>query len=390
MFSRMPTPIRSTALLFAFLLVAACAPYSTAEEPEGTFQPTTWQSPEQRSELYRVLEQNAKVLEAQSAVLKAVSSLVGPAVVHIEADSGPRPSLQLGNRKQQQTEEAGSGVLIEYHGNFYVLTNRHVVRNSLADGIRIYLWDGRMVKPTRVLGDDDSDIAVLAVSATRLTAATLGDSDKLDIGDFVLAIGSPFGLSQSVTFGIVSAKGRRDLRLGDAQLRFQDFLQTDAAINPGNSGGPLVNLRGEIVAINTAIASASGGNEGIGFAIPINMFMFAARQLIDKGRVERAFLGVSLDARFTADDAAAAGIPCPIGARVSAVTAGSPADTAGLRIGDIILQYGDLPVEDDAHLVNLVAQTPIDKEVELIVFRDRKQTPIKLRVGRREQAAASQ
>ncbi|MDZ7619872.1 MAG: trypsin-like peptidase domain-containing protein, partial [Patescibacteria group bacterium] len=302
---------------------------------------------------------------------------------HIEAESGPRPSLQFGSRKPQ-TEEAGSGVLIEYRGEFYVLTNRHVVRNSTPEGIRIYLWDGRMITPTRVLGDDESDIAVMAIAATRLTAAPIGDSSQLEIGDFVLAVGSPFGLSQSVTFGIVSAKGRRDLRLGDASLRFQDFVQTDAAINPGNSGGPLVNLRGEVVGINTAIASASGGNEGIGFAIPANMFMFVAKQLIEKGRVDRAFLGVSLDARFNADDAAAVGIPCPVGARVSAVTAGSPADQAGLKVGDVILQYGNAPVENDVHLVNLVAQTPVAEEVELLVFRERKSLSIKLTLGQRK------
>ncbi len=384
MFPRMRLPIRLFLLLATLPFLAANAVSARADDAAGEpFQPTVWQNPEERAELYRVLEQNAKVLEAQSAAVKAVARLIGPAVVHIEADSGPRPSLQFGGRKPQ-TEEAGSGVIVEYRGDFYVLTNRHVVRNSAPEGISIYLWDGRMVTPTRVLGDDESDIAVMAILATRLIAAPIGNSARLEIGDFVLAIGSPFGLSQSVTFGIVSAKGRRDLRLGDARLRFQDFLQTDAAINPGNSGGPLVNLRGEVVGINTAIASASGGNEGIGFSIPANMFMFVARQLIEKGRVDRAFLGVSLDSQFNADVAAAAGIPCPVGARVSAVTAGGPAEVAGLKVGDVILQYGDISVENDVHLVNLVAQTPVAEEVELLVYRERKSMPIKLKVGKRE------
>jgi serine protease Do len=379
-------PPRKRLLVFAAVLLgwAMVADSPRADEDAAdAFHPASWQRPEERAELYRVLEQNATVLEAQSAVVKAVARLVGPAVVHIEADYGPRPSLQLGSQKQQ-AEEAGSGVIVEYRGNFYVLTNRHVVRNSNATGIRIYLHDGRMVNPARVLGDEESDIGVMAISATKLMAAPIGDSERLEIGDFVLAVGSPFGLSQSVTFGIVSAKGRRDLRLGDARLRFQDFLQTDAAINPGNSGGPLVNLRGEVVGINTAIASASGGNEGVGFAIPINMFMFAARQLIEKGRVDRAFLGVSLDARFSADDAGAAGLPCPVGAKVSGVTAGSPAAVAGLRVGDIILQYGGIPVENDGHLVNLVAQTPVGETVETLVLRDRKQTSFDIRVVERK------
>ncbi|MDY0167842.1 MAG: trypsin-like peptidase domain-containing protein [Thermoguttaceae bacterium] len=378
---------RHLALVAACLGVGIAVCSARADDAAGvgvdTFLPASWQRPEERAELYRVLEQNAKVLEAQSAVVKAVARLVGPAVVHIEADAGPRPSLQLGSRKPQ-AEEAGSGVIVEYRGKFYVLTNRHVVRNSSAEGIRIYLQDGRMVSPTRVLGDEESDIGVMAISATRLMAAPIGDSERLEIGDFVLAVGSPFGLSQSVTFGIVSAKGRRDLRLGDARLRLQDFIQTDAAINPGNSGGPLVNLRGEVVGINTAIASASGGNEGIGFAIPIKMFMFTATQLIEKGRVDRAFLGVSLDSRFNSDDATAAGLPCPMGARVSAVTAGSPAATAGLRVGDIILQYGDTAVENDGHLVNMVAQTPVGETVELLFLRDRKQTSVDILLVQRK------
>ncbi|MFW5693490.1 MAG: S1C family serine protease [Thermoguttaceae bacterium] len=368
--------LAAAVFLLAPMAAVPCRAQERAAEP---FHPTTWQRPEERAELYRVLERNAQVLEAQSAVVKAVARLLGPAVVHIEADSGPRPSLQLGTQKQQ-VEEAGSGVIVEYRGKHFVLTNRHVIRNSNAEGIKVFLNDGRMVRPTRVLGDEESDIAVMAVSAERLTAASVGDSDRLEIGDFVLAVGSPFGLSQSVTFGIVSAKGRRDLRLGDARLRLQDFLQTDAAINPGNSGGPLVNLRGEVVGINTAIASASGGNEGVGFAIPINMFMFAARQLIDKGRVDRAFLGVSLDARFGAEAATAAGLPCPVGARVSGVTAGSPAATAGMKVGDVVLQYGDTPVENDGHLINLVAQTLVGETVGLVVFRDRKEMRLEIRL----------
>ncbi len=378
------SPNRAPALIALFLsLAVASFPSRAADGVAEVFRPTSWQDPEERAELYRILERNAQVLEAQSAVFKAVARLLGPAVVHIEAESGPRPTLQFGGRRQQ-VEEAGSGVIIEHRGDFYVLTNRHVIRNSTAEGIQIYLQDGRRLNPTRVLGDDESDIAAMAISATRLTAATLGDSDALEIGDFVLAIGSPFGLSQSVTFGIVSAKGRRDLRLGDARLRLQNFLQTDAAINPGNSGGPLVNLRGEVVGINTAIASASGGSEGIGFAIPINMFMFTARQLIEKGRVDRAFLGVSLDARFGAADAAKAGLPFPLGAKVSGVTAASPADGAGVRVGDIIVRYGDTSVENDGHLINLVAQTAVGETVQLLLLRDGEQISIAIRVGERK------
>jgi len=333
-------------------------------------------SEQKREELYRVLQQQAEILEKQAAVVKTVAKLIGPTVVHIEADVRNRPSLQYG--RGQHTEEAGSGVIIRSKGKHYVLTNRHVVRGTPADGIKVNLADGRRVYPSKVWSDPDTDVAVLAVKAPGLVAARLGKSSKLEIGDFVLAVGSPFGLSHSVTYGIVSAKGRRDLELGDASVVFQDFIQTDAAINPGNSGGPLVNLRGEVIGINTAIASNSGGNEGIGFAIPIDMFIYVANQLIDTGKVSRAFLGVNLDSRFGPAMAAEIGLPRPAGARVNGITPDSPAEAAKLQVGDVILQFDNVPVEDDGHLVNLVSLTPVGKEVRLLVFRDR--TPITVRV----------
>jgi serine protease Do len=200
----------------------------------------------------------------------------------------------------------------------------------------------------------------------------MGNSDRMEIGDFVLAVGSPFGLSHSVSFGIVSAKGRHDLELGNSGVKLQDFLQTDASINPGNSGGPLVNLQGEIVGVNTAIASSSGGNERVGFAIPINMFQAVAKQLIHNGRVTRAFLGVTLDATFGSAMAAEVGLPRPMGARVTDITPNSPATAAGLQPGDVILEFNGKPVEDDNHLVNLVNLTEVGKEVSLLIWRQRR------------------
>lgn len=376
--------------LAAALAVAAGLPSATAAAELSAGQsglpplieragPT---SPEKRAELMRQLGEHLKLLEAQSAVLKAVAKLVGPAVVHLEADVGPAAGLQL--RQGPPIEEAGSGVVIQRGERHYVLTNRHVVRGAAPGDIRIHLADGRVIHPLQVLSDPDTDIAVLAVSAAGLVAAKLGDSRQVEIGDFVLAVGSPFGLSHSVTFGIISAKGRRDLRLDGNQVRFQDFLQTDAAINPGNSGGPLVNLRGEVIGINTAIASNSGGNEGIGFAIPINMFMVVAEQLIERGKVSRAFLGVSLNSRFDAASAVAAGLPGLMGTQVTAVTKDSPAEKAGLRPGDIILQFGDVAVEDDSHLVNLVSLTEVGTRLPLVVLRSGKLLRIEVEVADRE------
>ncbi len=335
---------------------------------------------QERAELYRKLQKHATVLEAQAAVVKTVAKLIGPTVVHIEANVPTRSGRGYPRR---EVEEAGSGVIILWKGKHYVLTNRHVVDNSTPKGIKLKLADGRQIHPTKVWTDADTDIAVMSVAASDLVAAEVGNSDTMEIGDFVLAVGSPFGLSHSVTYGIISAKGRRDLELGDESLRFQDFLQTDAAINPGNSGGPLINLRGEVIGINTAIASNSGGNEGIGFAIPINMFMIVGRQLIEHGKVTRAFLGVNLDSTFGSAVAAEIGLPCPTGARITGITSKSPAQAAGIRVGDVILEFNSIQVEDDAHLVNLVSLTGVGVKVPLLIWRERKTLTIEVTVGDR-------
>ena len=336
--------------------------------------------PEQQAELKRELASQARVLEAQSAVLKIVAKLVGPAVVHIEADipadaSGAQP-------RSHRSEEAGSGVIIQYKDANYVLTSRHVIRGTTPTAIKINLADGRRVYPTNVWEDAPSDIAVMAISAPDLVAASLGDSDQMQTGDFVLAMGSPFGLTHSVTFGIISAKGRRTLHLNAADtVEYQDFLQTDASINPGNSGGPLVNLHGEVIGINTAIASMTGINEGIGFSIPSNMFMAISRQLIEKGKVARAFLGVNLSSSFGPAMAAELGLPRLTGALITGVVQNSPAENAKFQAGDIILEFNRTPIEDSAHLVNLVSLTAIGKSVPVVVFRDRKPVNLSVEVG---------
>jgi serine protease Do len=334
-------------------------------------------SPEERQQLHSQLRSQASVLEAQSAVVKTVAKLIGPAVVHIEADVTGRSALHMG--RGRHIEEAGSGVIVKEGGKFYVLTNRHVITGAAPSGIKITLSDGRQLRPYKVWEDPDTDVAVMGISATDLVPAPVGQSEKMEIGDFVLAVGSPYGLSHSVTFGIISATGRRELELGPSGVRLQDFIQTDAAINPGNSGGPLINLRGEVIGINTAIASNSGGSEGIGFAIPMNMFMTVARQFIRYGKVSRAYLGVVLDSAFGPTKATELGLPRPIGARISDITPNSPADIAKLRVGDVILQYDTTSVEDDNHLVNLVNLTEVGQEVSLVVFRDRK--PLQLKIG---------
>jgi serine protease Do len=199
-----------------------------------------------------------------------------------------------------------------------------------------------------------------------------------------LAIGSPFGLNHSVTSGIISGKGRRDLELGNNGVRYQDFLQTDAAINPGNSGGPLINTHGEVIGINTAIASNSGGSDGIGFTIPINSAMRVARELVEFGYVRRGFLGVSLDARYNRDAARAMGLQTAFGARVSAITPDSPAARTDLMVGDVILTFGGRVVENDSHLVSQVSQTQVGQTVEMEVFRQGQRTKVSAVIRDRE------
>jgi serine protease Do len=340
----------------------------------------------ERSKLYDQLEQEVELLERQSSILRKLTRLVRPTVVHIDAK---KPSIRPRNGKASE-EETGSGVITEVGGRTVVITNRHVINRSALENIRIKLDDGRELQPLRVWSDDGTDIGVLEIRADGLVPARLAREDSIDIGDTVLAIGSPFGLSHSVTMGIVSAKGRRDLELGEGNVKFQDFIQTDAAINPGNSGGPLVNLRGEVVGINTAIASNSGGSEGIGFAIPVGMAVFVARQLVETGSVARAYLGVALDRNFTQPTAERLGMVRAVGARVSGVTEGTPAAAAGILADDVILEFNGRLIDDDDHLVSMVSVTPVNRTVELVIFRNRERVTLDLPVASRAQFEPSQ
>jgi serine protease Do len=239
-------------------------------------------------------------------------------------------------QKPQPQQSQGSGFLVSADG--YIMTNAHVVKG--ADKITAVLNDGREIDATLVGSDPQTDIAIIKIDGKNFPFLGLGDSEEIDIGEWVVAIGSPFQLEASVTVGVVSAKGRQNLKITD----FEDFIQTDAAINPGNSGGPLLSLKSEVVGINTAIVSRSGGYMGIGFAIPSNMAKNIMAQIIDKGSVTRGFLGVSLQP-VDKDIADAFNLPKPEGTLISEVVKDSPADKAGLKQGDIILEYNKLPVK---------------------------------------------
>jgi serine protease Do len=262
-------------------------------------------------------------------------------------------------------------VIVELRDAPYVLTNRHVIYPAEIRSIRIELNDGTLIRPTNIWTDPSTDVAVMQIDRQQVLPAKLGDSNEMDIGDFVLAVGSPFGLSHSVTYGILSAKGRRNLELGAKEIEIQDFFQTDAAINPGNSGGPLINLRGEVIGINTAIASNSGGNEGIGFSIPINMAMLVADQLVSKGRLGRSYLGVQLENAFDIFTARKLGLSAATGALVKSIFPNSPAQRAGLQVGDVIVEFNGVKIQNDGHLVKQVGLTPVGSRVALVIVRDR-------------------
>ena len=329
----------------------------------------------ERDALFAELEKHSAILKAQEKVLKIVSEIISPSVVHITSDSvktGPR-----GERIKQHDE--GSGIIIQRQERFFILTNHHVIKDALNDNIEIQFTDNRTTNPIHVWYDKETDIAVLEVKEKELIPAKIGDSNQTDIGDFVLAVGSPFGLNSSVTFGIISAKGRRALNI-DANVNLQDFIQTDAAINPGNSGGPLVNLQGEVIAMNTAIASNTGVSAGIAFSIPINMVELIADQLIIYGKAKRAYLGVTLESSFTPRQAKAMGIEMGNGARVSEVAPGSPAALGNISPGDVIVTFNKTSVDDEKHLYNLVNLTEIGPEIPVMVYRSGKIYSTKIRL----------
>jgi serine protease Do len=262
----------------------------------------------------------------------------------------------------------------------YLITNNHVIEG--ASEIKVTLSDGRELT-ARVLGrDPKTDLALLKVDATGLPVIPLGDSSRLEVGEPVMAIGNPFGLELTVTTGIVSATARV---IGEGP--YDDFIQTDASINPGNSGGPLINARGQAIGINSAIFSRSGGSDGIGFAIPINLAKTVVTQLAETGKVTRGFLGVTLQ-RVTPDLAKSFGLSTPGGGLVSAVTDGSPAARAGLKSGDVIIEYDGHPVARMDELPRSVADTQIGRQVPLTVLRDGKRLTLTATVARLEEKEA--
>lgn len=343
------------------------------------------------------------LLKETSKGFSAVSKKAIPAVVFIESEVTPKQSaienpLELfqedffnrffgvppgnnqgpagpgfGPRARKPQFVHGTGFFVTADG--YILTNNHVVAD--AQKITVSLNGGRKLTAKVIGNDPRTDLAVIKVDGSdNLPYLPLGDSDSLDVGEWVIAIGNPFGLDASVTVGVVSAKGRSQLHITD----FEDFIQTDAAINPGNSGGPLLNIDGEVIGINTAIVSGSGGYMGIGFAVPSNMARRVMEQLIKSGSVNRGYVGVVLQP-LDEDLAQSFGLNKSNGALAAEITKGSPADQAGLRQGDILLSYNNTPIESISTLRNAISLMDPGSEVKLTVYRDGKTFPLIVKVG---------
>lgn len=264
------------------------------------------------------------------------------------------------NPAQQKVTSLGSGVIVSKEG--HIVTNNHVLNGT--DDITVQLSDGRQSRAKIVGTDGQIDLAVLKIDLENLTPLPIGDSDKVRVGQIVMAIGNPFGLDESVSQGIISAKDRR--AMNDSQV---EFFQTDTAINPGNSGGPLVNIQGEVIGINTAIYSESGGNQGIGFAIPSNVVRSAMNSIIAKGRVIRGYLGVGIQS-VTKDIAEQFKLSSARGALVTDVTPGSPAEKAGIIRGDVIRKVNGYEIKDTVSLVNRIAEADVGSSLAIDLVRD--------------------
>jgi serine protease Do/serine protease DegQ len=280
----------------------------------------------------------------------------------------------FGGPQFKRDKSLGSGFIISKDG--YIVTNDHVVRD--AESVQVKLSNDKVYDAKVIGGDQKTDIAVIKINAVDLPVAVLGDSEKLEVGQWAIAIGNPFGLERSMTVGIVSATGRSNVGIET----YENFIQTDASINPGNSGGPLLNIHGEVIGINTAIVAAG---QGIGFAIPITMAKPVFTQLLQKGSVSRGYMGVTIQP-VTAELAQSFGLKQARGALVNDILKGGPAEKAGVRQGDVIIAFNGSDVKDPSHLQRLVAEAGIGKSAKIKVFRDGKDVELNLALSSADSA----
>jgi serine protease DegQ len=348
-----------------------------------------WQ-PQPQSLTIRQVQQPAGAAATPTESFAPAALKVTPAVVNVFTQQKVRtpthPALQdpvfryfFGDRldpRPREVSNLGSGVIVSPNG--YILTNHHVV--EAADEIQVALANGQTkTLPARVVGaDPETDLAVLKIDAENLPAITFAQADSLKVGDWVLAVGNPFGVGQTVTAGIVSALGRSHLGINT----FENFIQTDAAINPGNSGGALVDAAGNLVGVNSAIYSRTGGSQGIGFAIPVSIARQVMEQIIKSGSVTRGWVGIEVQ-DLTPELAESFNLKSAEGALIAGVLKGGPADVGGIRPGDILLAVNDNAVTDSASLLNLIAALKPGKDAQLTVARKQQSLKLNIRVGRR-------
>ena len=329
---------------------------ATGQPPRGSFAPAA----------QKVIPSVVNVFTQQKVRTPSHPALEDPIFRYFFGDRlDPRP---------REVSNLGSGVIVSPNG--YILTNQHVV--EAADEIQIALADGQTL-PAKVVGaDPETDLAVLKIEASNLPAIVFADADSLKVGDWVLAVGNPFGVGQTVTAGIVSALGRTHLGINT----FENFIQTDAAINPGNSGGALVDAAGNLVGVNSAIYSRTGGSQGIGFAIPVSIARQVMEQIIKSGSVTRGWVGVEVQ-DMTPELAESFSLANTEGALIAGVLKGGPADTGCIRPGDILLAVNGKKVSDSASLLNLIAELQPGEAAQLTVARKQQSLDLKIKVGRR-------
>lgn len=324
------------------------------------------------------------ILATQKA-FSTVAAKVTPSVVNISTISRKKnvqPFFEMspffddffGGPQYRQSKSLGSGFIISEDG--FIVTNDHVVRD--AESIQVKLSNDKVYDAKVVGGDPKTDIAVIKINAKGLPAAVLGDSEKLEVGQWAIAIGNPFGLDRTMTVGVISATGRSNMGIET----YENFIQTDASINPGNSGGPLLNVYGEVIGINTAIVAAG---QGIGFAIPVTMAKPVFAQLVKTGSVNRGYLGVTIQP-VTEELARSFGLPHTKGALVNDVLPGSPAAKAGIRQGDIITQFNGIEIKDSSHLQRLVAEAAVGSQLKAGIFRDGKQLSVSISLASADSA----
>lgn len=326
------------------------------------------------------------MMSMQNAFI-SISKAVTPAVVSVTVISTPKNKMpdipffhnfQFNIPNPGPQKGMGSGVIVTRDG--YIITNNHVVEDADKNGIKVKLSDKREF-PAKLIGTDPTtDVAVIKIDASNLPVASLGNSDSVEVGQWVLAVGNPLGLTSTVTAGIVSALGR-DIDVSADRWGIRNFIQTDAAINPGNSGGALVNIKGQVIGINSMIATRTGFNEGYGFAIPINLVKKMAEDIIEYGRVRRPMLGIQMKSGIDETDARALGLPKPEGVWIQDVNPGSPAEAAGIKAGDVVLAVNGKKVDAANEIQLLIAELKPGDIVILTIFRDGKTITKKVKLG---------